>query len=69
VRAWINLKTQTPPDLKIGTNKYQAPITNDQNKFRILNLGNWNLFVICDLLFEILITTALELQYWHVLNK
>jgi hypothetical protein len=27
-----------------------------------LNLGNWNLFAICDLLIGILITAALELQ-------
>ena len=35
------------------TNKFQIPISNDQNRFGILNFGHCDLFVICDLLFGI----------------
>ena len=33
--------------------KSQIPIFNDKKRFGILNFGHWDLFVICDLLFEI----------------
>jgi hypothetical protein len=49
--------------------KYQAPITNDQNKFRILNLGNWNLFAICDLLFGIFCYYRIRATSISVLSK
>jgi hypothetical protein len=35
------------------TNKSQIPISNDQNRFGILNFGHCDLFDICDLIFVI----------------
>jgi hypothetical protein len=42
------------------TNKSQIPISNDQNRFGILNFGHCYLFDICDLGFGISIPPVLQ---------
>ena len=50
---WSNGVYEIPSSKHQITNKSQIPISNDQNRFWILNFGHCDLFDICDLWFGI----------------